>query len=84
MGEPPASSALVRIGKSILPKLSTALSQEREPYKKKKIVLCIARIGGSEAIRNLEHALRSETNKEIRKVIEFNLAEMKSNHRLSK
>ena len=80
MGEPPASDALVRMGKPILPKLSKALSQENDPYKRAKIVVCIARIGGSEAIRDLEQALRAERNKDVREVIKFNLSEMKSNH----
>lgn len=76
MGEPPASYALVRMGKPILPRLSKALSQERDAYKRMKIVLCIARIGGSEAISYLEQALRTESNKEVRNVIKFNLSEM--------
>ena len=80
MGEPPASLALVRMGKTILPKLSNALTEENDPYKRAKIVLCIARIGGSEAITNLERALRTERNKDVREVIKFNLSEMKSNH----
>ena len=80
MGEPPASFALVRMGTPILPRLSKALSQESVPNKRAKIVLCIARIGGSEAISFLEQALRSESDREVRKVIKFGLSGMKSNH----
>lgn len=77
-GEPPASVALVRMGKPILPRLSKALGEELDAYKRMKLVLCIARIGGSEAISYLEQALGSETHKDVRNVIKFNLSEMKS------
>lgn len=80
MGEPPASYALVRMGKPILPTLSKALSQEPDAYKRMKIVLCIARIGGSKAISDLEQALRSESNKEVRNIIKFSLSKMKSSN----
>jgi hypothetical protein len=79
-GEPPASVALVRMGKPILPRLSKGLGQERDAYKRMKLVLCIARIGGLEAISYLEQALRSEPDKDVRNVIKFNLSEMKSNN----
>jgi len=79
MGEPPASYALVRLGKPILQRLFEALKVESDAYKRMKIVLCIARIGGPEAIVDLEQALRSERNKDVRKIIKFNLSEMRSN-----
>ena len=80
MGEPPASSALVRMGKPILPRLFEALKAEPDAYKRMKIVLCIARIGGSEAVADLEQALRFESHKDVRNIIKFNLSEMKKTH----
>ena len=80
MGEPPASVALVRMGRPVLPNLSKALGEERVAYKRMKIVLCIARIGGSEAITDLEQALRSESHADVREVIKFNLSQMKSHN----
>lgn len=78
MGEPPASYALVLMGKPVLPALSNALSQERDAYKRMKMVLCISRIGGPEAISYLEQALQFESHKDVREAIQFNLAEMRS------
>lgn len=77
-GEPPASFALVRMGKPILPRLAKALNLESDSYKRIRIVLCISRIGGTEAVSDLEQALQSESHRDVRELIEFNLSQMKS------
>ena len=79
MGEPPASYALVRMGEPVLPQLFEALKSKPDAYKRMRIVVCMARIGGSQAVAELEQALRFERHKEVRKIIKFNLSEMKSN-----
>ena len=78
MGEPPASVALVRMGQAVLQKLSNALTRDPNAYRRMKMVLCIARIGGSEAISALEQRLQAERDKDVRKMIRFNLSQMKS------
>jgi hypothetical protein len=76
MGEPPASYALVRIGRLAIPKLSEALVHDPNGYKRIKITLCLGRIGGSEAKLALRRALRSEPEKDVRDEIKFVLSEM--------
>lgn len=69
MGEPPASYALVRMGGIAIPKLSHALLNEPNGYKRIKIVLCLSRIGGPQAKSALKKALSSESDKTVREYI---------------
>jgi len=68
------------MGEPILPRLFEALKDEPDAYKRMKIVLCIARIGGSEAVADLERALGFERYKDVRNIIKYNLSEMKATH----
>jgi HEAT repeat protein len=78
MGEPPASVALVRLGTPVLPKLAYALRTDTDAYIRVKIVLCIARIGGPQAIIRLKQASRVERDKHVRNTIQSALSELRS------
>lgn len=64
MGEPPAAYAIVRMGPPAVPKLSDALLQEDNGYKRINLVLCLSRIGGPESKRALTKALSTEKDKQ--------------------
>jgi HEAT repeat protein len=66
MGEPPSAYALVRMGPVAVPKLSEALLNEPNSASRVRIVLCLSRIGGPEAMTALKEALKTEKNKGVR------------------
>ena len=66
LGEEPASDALWQMGAMSIPKLSKALTEESDPYKRLHIVICLRKIGGPKAKSALKRARRSESNKDLR------------------
>jgi HEAT repeat protein len=80
-GEPPASVALVRLGRPVLPKLSQELRHEKDRDKRISIAICISRIGGPDATRILRDALSIESDSDVREVIQSSLTE-KTTHKL--
>jgi HEAT repeat protein len=57
------------MGTIAIPKLSQALSQEGDGYKRIRIVLCLSRIGGPQAKEGLKKALSSEKDESVRRYI---------------
>jgi hypothetical protein len=68
-GDPPAGFALVRMGSLAVPKLSEGLSQERDAYRRIRIVICLSRIGGSPARSALRRALAVEKDKTVKEYL---------------
>jgi hypothetical protein len=66
MGDPPAAYALVRMGSLAIPKLSDALRQENNGYKKIQLVMSLSRIGGPQSKVALKRALATEKDETIR------------------
>ena len=73
-GEPPSAYALVRMGPVAVPKLSEALINEPNSANRVRIVLCLSRIPGPEAVAALKRVLKTETNKGVRYYINRALA----------
>ena len=69
MGEPPAFIALTRMGTIAIPKLSRAILQEPDGYKRLRIVACLSAIGGPKAKLTLKNALSKEKDQTIREHI---------------
>lgn len=69
MGEPPAFIALTRMGTIAIPKLSRALGQEPNGYKRLRTVGCLSAIGGPKAKLALKNALTTEKDQTVREHI---------------
>jgi HEAT repeat protein len=70
LGEQSAAHALWRMGAMAVPKLSEALLNDTNAYKRAQIVLCLSRIGGPQARDALKRASRSETDRGVLDYIE--------------
>ncbi len=78
MNHYPAARALVRIGISALPKLADGLTQSSDPYLRRKILFCIAQIGGRQAASALKGASHLETDRCNSKFISVSMRAFKN------
>lgn len=67
----PAEDALIELGADAVPKLSEALLNNKKRAIRKRVALCLGNIGGADAKRALEAALRSEADRDVRHYIEI-------------
>jgi hypothetical protein len=74
-GDPPAAFALIRMGDLTVPQLTQALLREPDGFKRMQIVICLSRIGGSQAKSGLKKALHTEKDKTVREYIRRALSE---------
>jgi HEAT repeats len=73
----PICSAIIQIGKPAVPKLIEALSNER-PKIRSESASALGSIGGDEAKKALEDALKTEGDESVRRVIAGTLTEMQA------
>jgi hypothetical protein len=74
----PAVGAVIAMGETAIPKLELVLSQDRNPYKRKSAVFCVASIGGAKAKDVLTKALNGERDPCVKRVMLTSLSMMSS------
>lgn len=73
MSHMPALRGVIEMGPMALPKLDTTLKGNPDPKMRHAAVYCIATIGGPSAIKSLQEALPSETDKCVSRFIRISL-----------
>jgi HEAT repeat protein len=73
MNHQPALGGVIKMGSIAIPKLSAVLNDSPDPKMRYSAVYCMATIGGPTAVQSLEHALRTESDKCVSRLIRISL-----------
>src|SRR5258708_22825901 len=70
----PGKDSLIILGADAVPQLSKALLINKDGWTRSQVALCLGNIGGAEAKLALEHALKTELDRDVGRYIEFSIA----------
>jgi HEAT repeat protein len=74
MSHQPVVGAIIKMGTAAVPKLSDALKQNQNRGIRLTVALCLSSIGSQEAKDGLKQVLATESDKCVRRFVEFGLA----------